>query len=447
MRFLLYISVLFLLGCGAQKEVSKVETNPKPEWTNDRPINSSYYTGIGSASKILHSTDYTIVAKKNALSDMSSEIKIKLTGETFYQTIDNNYAYSEEFQSMVRTTFEEEISDYEIIDTWENESEFWIYTRISKAKHKQIKLEKKNAILDQAYGDFNLAKDFNSAGKTADALDLLGNALLSMKEYWAESNIYLSDNGEISLDKEIYNLFRSTCSNLSLKTSLEEVNLNYSNGFYESVSVLISDGNQYLANIPVEYKFTFQRYTRPKTIYTNTNGVASVYIENENDGSSSYQLEIGINYDELIHNKENSEMSEMLLNSINKNKISIPVYTVMPTVYVHENVQLSAITKVVKNELQLSGFTITSNPENADLEMTLLGDFKPGGMTQGFQLSLLEFNVILEDHKSLRQVFSDSYTNIKGIHMNLAGAEGDAVKNATKKVKKELMPKLLKVIM
>jgi len=79
MRILFVISLIILSGCTGTKNLTNSSTpEPAPEWTFSRPLNPTYYIGIGFANKNTYPTDYSLIAKKNALSDMSSEITIKI---------------------------------------------------------------------------------------------------------------------------------------------------------------------------------------------------------------------------------------------------------------------------------------------------------------------------------------------------------------------------------
>ena len=127
--------------------------------------------------------------------------------------------------------------------------------------------------------------------------------------------------------------------------------------------------------------------------------------------------------------------------------LNIPANIIMPSVYLRTNTQANPLTESFKNELLKKGFIISTSELNADLDVILSYQINEGGTAQGFHVVLLDLTITIEDHTSHRQLFSDSYTNIKGIHMNTNGAEADAVKNAVKKIKKELIPKLMGVLL
>lgn len=447
LRYIAIIGVLF--SCGSRNKITQtiIDPNPRPEWAFSRPIDAIYYIGIGSSNKITFPTDYSIVAKKNALSDMSSEITVNISGESFYHTIDNNFDYSEEFQSIVRSTFKEEITDFEIVDSWENENEFWIFTRISKSEHTRLKNLKKKKVLDQSYANYKTGLTYRTDGKLADALDLFSKGLLNMKEYWSENNLYIAENGNLFLDNALYEQIRRICSELELISSDNTFNLSYKNGFSNSVSIAVKNQGHYIPNLPVFYKFTNRPYAREKKLYTNPDGIITIHGENFKEDIRNFELKIWVDYDELLKNDSSPEISELLTAGINNKMLNIPAHIIMPSVYLRTNTQANPLTESFKNELLKKGFIISTSELNADLDVTLNYQINEGGTAQGFQVVLLDLTITIEDHTSHRQLFSDSYTNIKGIHMNTNGAESDAVRNTVKKIKKELIPKLMDVLL
>ena len=447
LRYLAILSILF--SCGSRNKITEtyIGQNARPEWVFSRPIEGSYFIGIGSSNKKTHLTDYSIVAKKNALTDMSSEITVNISGESFYHTIDNNFDYSEEFQSMVRSTFKEEITDYEIVDSWENENEFWIFTRISKSEHVRLKNLKKTKVLDQSYANYKTGLTYKTEGKLADALDLFSKGLLNMKEYWSENNLYLTGTENLFLDNALYEQIRKICSELELISSENTFNLSYKNGFSNSISIAVKNQEHFIPNLPVFYKFTNRPYAREKKLYTNPDGLINIFGENFTEDTRNFELKIWVDYDELFKNDSSPEISELLTAGINNKMLNIPSKIIMPSIYLRTNSQTNPLAESFKNELLKKGFIISTSELNADLDVILNYQIDEGGTAQGFHVVLLDLTITIEDHQSHRQLFSDSYTNIKGIHMNTNGAEGDAVKNAVKKIKKELVPKLMDVLL
>jgi len=449
MRLLLYISVFILAGCTGSKKLSKTEEQkPAPTWISNRPLDANHYLGIGFANKLTYPTDYALIAKKSALSDMSSEIQINISGESFFQTIDSNNEYKDEFQSMIRSSFEEEIKDYDIVDSYETESEYWIFTRISKAKHRSIKEEKKQKLLTQVYDGFKKAQSFRSEGKLEDALDVLTKSLMNLKEYWAEDNTFESPEGALHLDNEIYNEIREICSSFRIQTESSELTLDYLNKFSLNLGLIVESDGDYIPGIPVNYKFTHTKYKRTKTVYSGNNGTAAVTVEPGSEYKKNFYVNLWVDVESMLRNGEYPEIEELLVKSINQPIISVPVNVELPKVFfIPKEDEENKLVEVMKNELQKNNFTVVSDSSLADLEIDITSSTSKGGSAQGFKVALLDFSIAMQNHDNQTILYSDSFTNIKGLHLNYTGAIGEAYNNGQKKIRKEVVPRILEVIL
>jgi hypothetical protein len=121
-KYLLFLGIMLLNACGGKDSVKTVvpPPQPKPEWVSARPVNSSYYIGIATCSKTAQPADYQAIAKKLALNDLATEISVKVEGQTFFNTMEVNKAFSESFSSNVTTSSSELLEDYEVAGIWED---------------------------------------------------------------------------------------------------------------------------------------------------------------------------------------------------------------------------------------------------------------------------------------------------------------------------------------
>lgn len=449
MRLLLYISLVFLAGCSGSKNLSKTKgPQPAPEWTTNRPLNPTHYIGIGFANKLAYPAEYAMIARKNALSDMSSEIQIKISGESFFHTIDNNNEYSDEFQSMIRSTFTEEIKEYDIVDSYETESEYWVFTKISKAKHHSIKQEKKHTILTQVYDNYKNAQAYRAESKLEDALDILVKSLMDLKEYWAEDNTFQSPEGAIHLDNELYNEIREICSSFQILVESSELNLDYTNHFSQELGLVVESDGNYISGIPVNYKLSHTKYGKTNTIYSGMHGTASMTVEPHSNLKNNFHVNLWVDVESMITNGEFPEMEKILINNINPNIISVPVKIELPKVYfVPKADDEVKLVQTMKNQLQKNNFVIVADSTLADVEIDITSSTSKGGSAQGFKVALLDFSIAMQNHENQTILYSDSFTNIKGLHLNYTGAIGEAYNNGAKKIRKEVVPRILEVIL
>lgn len=141
------ISIIFTfiyLASAAQKKDEKSTLNevPPPDWVSQRPISASKYIGIGVASKIGNS-DYQFEAKKNALYDLTSEIKTNISSNSMLYSVQNDNKFSQTFNSIITLKSVENIEGYQLAGTYENDKQYWVYYELDKQEYLRQKEQKK----------------------------------------------------------------------------------------------------------------------------------------------------------------------------------------------------------------------------------------------------------------------------------------------------------------
>ncbi len=160
-----------LVACKSKKEVAVTATEVKvPLWVSSRPNNGFKYVGIGVSDKGKGS-NYQIDAKKNALYDLSSEIKVNISSNSVLYTVQNNNNFNENFNSLINLTNTDNIEGYQLVDSYENEKQYWVYYQLDKQEYANQKAQKKQQIISKASNLINLSfndeknKDFSSCLK------------------------------------------------------------------------------------------------------------------------------------------------------------------------------------------------------------------------------------------------------------------------------------------
>lgn len=172
--YILCISAI-LFSCKSKQAVTHkavvvAESKPAPPWVSSRPNNGFKFVGIGFVDKI-KSTNYQIEAKKNALYDLSSEIKVDISSNSVLYTVQNNNNFNESFNSMIKLTNSDNIEGYQLIDSYENDKQYWVYYTLDKEEYAKQKALKKQQIITKASNLISLSftdeknKDFSSSLK------------------------------------------------------------------------------------------------------------------------------------------------------------------------------------------------------------------------------------------------------------------------------------------
>ncbi|PBQ32540.1 hypothetical protein CNR22_12415 [Sphingobacteriaceae bacterium] len=166
--------IFLLLSCKAKQVAAPAatvaEVKPAPVWVSSRPNNGFKYVGVGFADKS-KGGNYQMEAKKNALYDLASEIKVDISSNSVLYTVQNNNSFNENFNSLIKLSNSDNIEGYSLVDSYENDKQYWVYYILDKAEYADLKAKKKQQIVTKAsnliaasfYDEKN--KDFSSSLK------------------------------------------------------------------------------------------------------------------------------------------------------------------------------------------------------------------------------------------------------------------------------------------
>lgn len=219
----------------------------QPDWVNQKPNDPAFYVGIGTASKKL--SDYAGIAKKNALQDLVSEIKINISSTSILSQIDKNYHFKEEYESKVKTTAAAEIQDFERVAAYEDAANYWVYYRLSKATFNSQKQKSLADTKIMALQFFEKAAKAEQDQSFATAIDFYFRTLLTLKDYWGD-NIEVTYQGKpFFLAIESYARLQQLLDLINIKATTNVVRLT-SNNSGRMVFTITSRSNA-LSKIPV----------------------------------------------------------------------------------------------------------------------------------------------------------------------------------------------------
>lgn len=152
-KHIILSALLFLFGCldlGSVYSQTAVAIEVKaPIWVSHRPNGSFKYVGIGFADKS-KGDNYQMEAKKNALYDLASEIKVDISSNSVLYTVQNNNNFNENFNSLIKLSNTDNIEGYTLVDSYENDKQYWVYYELDKQTYADIKARKKQQTITKA---------------------------------------------------------------------------------------------------------------------------------------------------------------------------------------------------------------------------------------------------------------------------------------------------------
>lgn len=432
-----FVALLGLFGCGG-KEITSTPERPAPEWVSSRPINPTYYIGIGSVSKIAEPVEFATVAKKNALNDLASEISVTVKSESFLNTMQVNSQVQEEFRSNISTFSDEKIEGFELVDAWENGTDYFVYYRLSRSMHEQIRQEKKREVMRSGYDYLIKARDARNIANIPMATDLYLRGIFEMKEYWNDVNKWEDQGEEIYLDNTLYQELKSMLNNVHITASANELVLNAGNNYKEEIGLLVSYETEPAKGVRVEYRYDNDKYRNTKKAKTDISGTVRVMLNDASLINMHNQIEAYLDLNDLKPADLDKKYVDPLFDAIRVQHLAVPIRAELPVVFIQaeennlgHSLGTQRLADPMREAMDDRGFEFTGNINNADFVVSIEADTKEGGTSQGFHVSFLEMKYTVTD-KEGHVLLQSSESNIKGLQLNFEAAGLEAYKKAVK---------------
>lgn len=454
---ILFISVIIIASI-FESYNALARTKRKPKWISERPINKEYYIGIGKANKKTNS-EYIQTAKNNALADIISEISVIISSNSILHQLDDKSGYKEKYEAQIQTSIKDDIENYEIVDSWENKEEYWVYYRLSKAEYKRRKLEK----LERAK---SLSKDFYEKAQEAEKSFDINNALIyyikafeSIEKHLGEDLSTFTFDGKIFLDNAIFKSIQDIFSRISIVPE-KELFIIKALSENEPIKVKVKFNTkletQNLANIPLIFYFPDLNIKETERVVTLNNGKAICTIANMTPKGKTQIIRAEFNIDNYFqNNSENSILKNILFEKGAKpyGNINIEVKELFAYLESEEKIwgnlnKSQPITQLFKEELSENFFSFTNDLEKADVIIKIKSEIKEGTKLDKHNLHtvFLNCNISIKSINNNLIIFNQGFNDLKGIKSgSFEIAAKDAVFKAEQKIKTEIIPDIRKI--
>jgi hypothetical protein len=449
------------LAIGACKDKQPVvqsvpATTPPPAWVSARPVSASDYIGIGLASK--SRSDFQEAAKKNALNDLASEISVKVEGNSLLYTLDRKSSFDESFTSTINTKTSEQLEGFELVDNWENGSEYWVYYRLSRSEHARIKAEKKRQAIAQATDLYTRAQAGVAAGDLKSAMDMDLRALLAIKAYWGENDEVLIGERSVPLANEIYNDLQRITSSVRLTALPERCVLDHTSHFRREMLLtaraVSATTTRDLAQLPLVMSYPGLSGKVTASSNTDAEGQARTTVQRVDLGASGPELLVRVDMDALVSKDLDPTFVKPLVSSLTVPELRVPIDIKLPKVYLSaketnlgQPLPEGGAAMAIRQELTTKGFRFVEKESEADLLMTVTASTREGGTANGFYTAFLDLGITCKDRHTQDVVYSGGKQGVKGVQLAYDKAGMEAYKKSVQDIRQEVVPALMNAIL
>src|SRR6267142_3142127 len=227
MKGILLLAIL-VAGCSpslTNSSSKKNDPNLKPAWLNAKPAEDRYYIGIGHSAKE-GTNNYVQEAKKSALEDLVSDIKVNISSTSVLSQIDANKEFQEKYEQIIQTKAADDIEEFEQVDSWQDDRNYWVYYRLSKQRYKEIKDQLKRNAIALGLDFFTKARQSEKTDDPVTALGFYYQGFRAVEKYLAEPLRITFEGNDILLTNEIISSMQLLLDKMHLAVSPNQIMLN-----------------------------------------------------------------------------------------------------------------------------------------------------------------------------------------------------------------------------
>ena len=376
------ILLSFLGACSPQVTQSSLKTdlqNTKPAWLQAKPNADIYYNGIGHSTKGLNN-DYLQEAKKSALEDLVSEIKVNVSSTSVLSQLDANKKFQESYEKIIQTVATDDIQEFEQVDSWQDQANYWVYYRLSKQRYKEIKDELKRNAVTKALDFFTKAKQAERSSDLVQALGLYFQGFKAIEKYLAEP-IQLDFEGKsILLTNEIYTNIQSLLDKIQVTLTPSEVLANRrisESGINVLAKAILKENSKTIASLPLRAAFDKGAGEVYPEYVTDANGQSKILITKISARDLEQSVKASVNLAAFL-GKDSSSITSLVIDKMNVPSANLLLKVERPLVYVTSSEKAFGtdrtsrqMTNRLQNFITNSGFEITPVKEKAVSRMTM----------------------------------------------------------------------------
>ncbi len=376
--YLMLITVL--TGCFSLRKTSHERLKEEaPEWVLQTPGHSSYYHGVGVVAKNLQ-FDYRERARQLALNELAGNISVNVSSASVLNSFEFNHLSGEFFRDKIKMSTQEYLEGYELVETWENDQQYWVYYRLSKSLFRQIKQERISKALSISLTKFEQARDFAEKGQFSDALGFYVRAFTDISDFVGEELTVRIDGEDKPYATTLIADMSDQIQNLSIKFPLEKLIIKPGTLTVPVQAMVVNQNSQPVSGVPVVSRFSWLPGRETK-FTTDAQGRFRVFPDKINPEMRNEHIVCFIDLDKIVQQNSSDAMVQKFFEVISSNTFTLPVEIIPPVFYVSVPSTMASVQdnrhaesafkeKVIKT-LREKGFRITEHILNSDYKMVI----------------------------------------------------------------------------
>lgn len=441
-----------LTGCfSGRKSGHERMMKGAPDWVLQTPNHPSYYHGVGMVTKN-QQFDHRERARQAALNELAGSISVTVSSSSVLNYFEFDHLSSEFFRDNIRMSTQEYLEGYDLIGNWENDQQYWVYYRLSKARYQQIKQERISRALNLSQSKFDQARLFAGQGRMADALGFYVRAFEDIRDFIGEDLTTRIDGQEKPYATVLMSNLAEQMQQLSVVFPMEKAMIKPGSLLAPVEPVVVNQNADPISGIPVITRLSWLPGRRSEAV-TDAAGRFRVMPEGLKPGMQNQQLVSAIDMDRIVRQNSSDEVVQKFFEVVRLSAFTLPIEVVSPVFYISASSAVTSATgsrpgdagfdAEIRRLLRQEGFFITNDQALADYSLVIQSNITaPVQHGSRFSSSVIASIDLLDSHgNSIRTMRVD---DISGIGMGSAQAIEDAFNSLKSKFRITVYPELIK---
>ncbi|MDP3113659.1 MAG: LPP20 family lipoprotein [Candidatus Cloacimonadaceae bacterium] len=422
-----------------------------PLWITQHPNESGYYIGIGR-SIIAGNKDYQNQAKNAAYNDIATQIEVYVKGESESKFTEDTGVVRDYSMTRTQTSTDVKIENIELVDSWSNKKEYWVYYRLSKAEYQRIRSERIESALNIGRGFYEQSLENLEKSLYVVAIQNLYLAFNAISPYIGETLKVASWGKEINLDQKIIQMINELQNNVLIEFASSAVNCKKGKDIDISipllVSMLMNNNKVPISGIPISFIQIGGLGKVTNYAVTDAAGkidfkISKMYLRSQDDC-----IEASINMDSLLTSIK-SRVARIYYPDFKPAKGILRIYCQPLKVKISElNTDLqnrlinkATLSSFIEKSLVDIGIQTVDN-DSADLFITINSSCYKGKQISGMEAVtvLVEVDLSITDSLTGTEYYREKMVNQKGVASNYEEAQRRAFQNIGLLLQTQVIP-------
>ncbi len=427
----------------------------KPVWLAAKPVQPGYYVGIGHSVKN-GTNNYIQSGKSSALEDLVSEIKVNISSTSVLSQIDANKEFHESYEQIIQTTAVDEIEEFEQVEAWEDERNYWVYYRLSKQRYKEIKDQKKRNAVSLGLDFFTKAKQAERNQEPVLALGFYYQGFRAVEKYLDEPIRLEFEGKEILLTNEIISSMQLLLDKIDLSLDPNEIVLNRRLAQNElSVIASAKDKGSKKAIIDLPLAAAFEKGSGDVFPTYKTDAAGHTKILLTKISARDVEQTVAVKVDMMsFAGQGSSDVYPLIVKKMVVPKAILLMKVHRPLVYV-SSIEKSLgvdkpnqqLTNKIKNYLTNSGFELTNDKSKSELLLDVNADSEKGAVSGSIYITYVTAVIRVATTKDNKEIYATTLDRIKGFSLDFERSSQEAYNKSVETLEKEKLPELLNMIL